>query len=850
MGEVYRARDTRLKREVAIKTLPDEFSQDPERLARFQREAEALAALNHPNIAHVYGLEESANTRCIVMELVEGETLQQRLTRGAIPVEEALQIAKQIAEALEVAHERGVIHRDLKPGNIMLTADGKVKVLDFGLAKALQEQQPSNLSNSPTMVSAASMSGVILGTASYMSPEQARGQAADHRSDVFAFGCVLYEMLTGQQAFQGRTVSDILAGVLRVDPDFGLLPKDLNPRLYELLHRCLDKDVKRRWHASADLKIELETVAVDPRGQTSQSGANTQTRQTKLWAAIAVLFLTTVVAVVALIQSARTPRDAQAAMRFLIPSPDKTTFETARIGGTFAGNLSPDGRKIAFTARDEAGKVMVWVRALDTLAARPLQGTEEARLPFWSPDSKSIGFFTIGKLKKIDVDGGPPLTICDAPNGRGGTWNRDGVILFAPNNPATTLWRVSSAGGEPKAVTIQGQSLGMRFPFFLPDGKHFLFADITTANDNRNVTIGSLDSPDTHRLFAADSPAIYALPGYLLFMRQGTLLAQPFDAKKLELAGAAVPIAEQVANDTVGPAFSASDNGTLAYRTGFGGSEKQLVWLDRNGKTIEIVGVPAALYQSPAISPDGKRIAVHRHEGNGGDVWIIEAATGKASRLTFDPSQENSQPIWSGDGARIVFGSYRNSKWGIYEKLSNFTGREELLYESDALNVPLSWSAVANTVLFGVADSQSNADVWAVPLNGDRKPVPLLQTSFIESHPQISPNGRWFSYTSNETGRSEIYVQSFPLGGGKWQISSNGGVFSRWRPDGKELFYMEGASLSKIMAVTVHDIGSTIEFASADGQRFLIPRTEAMNTGTVANTPITLVLNWPVLLKK
>ena len=505
------------------------------------------------------------------------------------------------------------------------------------------------------------------------------------------------------------------------------------------------------------------------------------------------------------------------------------------------------------------------------MAARLLPGTEDAALPFWSPDSKSIGFFTPGKLNKVEVDGGPPLMLASAQNGRGGTWSRDGVIVFSNNSPS--LLRVSAAGGEAISLTIQQSGSSRRSPSFLPDGKHYLFSDVTITTAPE-IFWGSLESGEVHPLLAADSGALYAPPGYLLFVRQGTLFAQPFDAKRMALTGEGVPIAEQVAFDvTAAKGFSASDNGNLEYRTGAGNSRFQLVWVDRTGKAVDSAGV-LGLYRSPAISPDGKRIAVYRREGSGGDIWIVESSGGKASRLTFDGSQDNAHPIWVG-GDSIVFLSHRNGKWGIYQKLSNGTGREELLFESDLQKVPMSWSPGANTVLFQVQDPKNAGDIWALPLTGDRKPFPLLQTQFAETHPQISPDGKWFAYNSNETGRTEIYVQSFPPGHGKWQISSNGGQFSRWRPDGKELFYMTSISYGKIAAVSVQATGSTFEFStprllfdsgylnivpgpgmyntfdvSADGQRFLIPRPEAANDAALANTPINVILNWPALLNR
>jgi serine/threonine protein kinase/Tol biopolymer transport system component len=872
MGEVYRARDTRLNRDVALKILPEIFAADPDRMARFEREARVLAALNHPHIAAIYGLEESGSTRALVMELLEGPTLADRTAVGAIPLDEALPIAKQIAEALEYAHDRGVIHRDLKPSNIKVTTDGNVKVLDFGLAKALQDEpMAADPRDSPTLSMAATMPGVILGTAAYMSPEQAKGKPVDRRADIWAFGVVLFEMLTGKPLYSGDTVAETLASIIKEDPRLDRLPSGTPPTIGNLLRRCLEKDPRQRLRDIGEARIVIEDVLS---GTAPAEPVAPLRHRPFVWIAIAaVLFLTTVVLASVLIYDYRSPVES-AAVRFFVSAPDKTSFESGvnpGIAGFTGGSISPNGRRLAFTAKDESGKVMLWVRSLDTLAAQPLPGTEGAGLPFWSPDTRSIGFFAQGKLKKINVEGGPPQTLCDAPNGRGGSWNRDGVIVFAPNN-TSPLNRVPSAGGEVVAVTkVMSQQTGHRFPSFLPDGKNFLYF----AAPSVGVFIGSLDSVDGQRLLAADSPAVYAPPGYVLFIRQGTLLAQPFDAKKLHLNGEPVPIAEQVASDGPGEAFSVSENGALAYRTGAGTANLHLMWVDRNGKLIESIGVPGG-YLGPDLSPDGKRVAVHRHESTGGDIWLVEASGGKTSRLTFDASQENASPIWSPDGSRIAFGSRRNGKWGIYQKLSNGTGNEELLVESELVKTPISWSPDGKFILYMVIDPKTGSDGWALPLTGDRKPFPILQTPFNEGHPQISPDGKWIAYSSNETGRSEIYIQSFPPGAGKWQISSNGGSFARWRRDGKELFYMDSPFSGKMVSVEINASGSTVVASvprplfdsgylnlgfghtgnwntyavSADGQRFLIPRPEANLTGALTNIPITVVLNWISGLKK
>ena len=876
MGEVYRAKDTRLNRDVALKVLPEVFAADPDRMARFEREAKLLASLNHPHIAAIYGLEESGSTNALVMELVEGPTLADRIAAGPIPLDEALPIAKQIAEALEYAHDHGVIHRDLKPANIKVTADGTVKVLDFGLAKALtDEPTAANLSNSPTLSMNATVAGVILGTAAYMSPEQAKGKAVDRRADIWAFGVVLFEMLTGKQLYTGETAAETLASVIKDEPPFDRLPSTTPSAIRNLLRRCLQKDAKRRLQAAGDARIEIEEVLS---GATSDEPVDAPQRQRPfVWIiAAAVFLLTTVLLASVLVYNYRSPSESEA-VRFYVSAPDKTIFESGVNPGTAGftgGSISPNGRRFAFTAKDGSGKVMLWVRALSTLAAQPLPGTEGAGLPFWSPDSSSIGFFADGKLKKIDFEGGPPQTLSDAPSGRGGSWNRDGVIVFAPSVTGP-LNRVSSSGGAVIAATklISGLT-GHRFPSFLPDGKHFFYFVAGIAETN-TVFIGSLDSPDGQGLLSSDSQAMYAPPGYVLFLRQGTLMAQPFDVKNLRLSGVAVPIAEQVAFDGQGGAFSVSDNGALAYRIGPSAPNLHLTWVDRTGKLIESIGVPGP-YLGPDLSPDGKRVAVHRHEGTGGDIWLVEAAGGKTSRLTFDASQENASPIWSPDGSHIAFGSRRNGKWGIYQKLSNGTGSEELLVESELVKTPTSWSADDKFVLYMVIDPKTGQDVWALPLTGDRKPFPILQTLFNEAHPQISPNGKWIAYASDETGRREIYVQSFPPGAGKWQISSNGGVYARWRRDGKELFYMESLSLGKMVSVGINATGTTLEFSvphplfdsgyvnlgfghtgnwntyavSADGQRFLIPRPEFNLAGDLANAPITVVLNWQAGLKK
>ena len=770
MGEVYQAHDTKLGRDVAIKVLPEAFAHDPERLSRFQREAKMLAALNHPNIATIHGLEQSGGTSYLVMELVSGETLADRVKAGPLPIDEALTVAKQIAEALEAAHEKGIIHRDLKPANVKVTPEGKVKVLDFGLAKAFAgDTSTEDIGNSPTLSRAATMQGVILGTAAYMSPEQARGKVVDKRADIWAFGCVLYELLTGEAAFQGEDITEILAAVVKSEPDWTALPTAVPGKGRDLLRHCLQKDKRLRLRDSGDAQIEIQEALAAP--PTTVAGtvapATKGWRERLAWAVAAVFLFTTIGLGATALYLSRVPADI-VPTRFFISPPEKGSFDSGSAqAGIASGVISPDGRRLAFTAKDALGKILIWVRPLDALAPQALQGTDDAAFPFWSPDSRSIAFFAQGQLKKIDVAGGPPQTLCNAPSGHGGTWNRDGLILFAPDT-RSPLFRVASAGGEPVAVTkLPPQLTYHRFPSFLPDGHRFLYFETSGSSETSGVYVGSLDSNESKRLLSADTSAIFSAPGELLFVRKGTLLRQSFDPKKLELRGDPTPVAEQVSSTggvTMGGwgAFSVSENGVLAYRNGPGATgDLQLAWFDRAGKPIETFGMPGA-YRGVDVSPDGMRIAVHRHDGKGGDIWLFESARRTMSRFTFDASQDNSAPIWSSDGSRIAYSSLRNGKWGIYQKAANGTGREELLVESDLPQVPMSWSPDGKSIVYLVYGRNASSDQWVLPLGGDRKPVPFLPSPFRAAHSQISSDGKWIVYDSSETGRIEIYVRPFP----------------------------------------------------------------------------------------
>jgi eukaryotic-like serine/threonine-protein kinase len=843
MGEVYRARDTKLDRDVAIKILPDSLAQDAERLIRFEREAKVLASLNHPNIAHIYGVEE----RALVMELVEGGTL-----KGPLPVETALHYARQIADALAAAHDKGIIHRDLKPANIMVTSEGVVKVLDFGLA-AVGKPSTANASDpesSPTMTMSATQAGAIMGTAAYMSPEQARGKPVDQRTDIWAFGAVLYEMIAGQRLFVGATVADTLAAVLKAEPDWHRVPGNVR----QVLRLCLEKDPKDRLHDIADVKLLLETgmnqVPDAPRRAPGSS-----------WIAAAVMAI--LLAAVSFLHFREKPAEAPV-VRFTIAPPDNTSF-------TEFPALSPDGRRLVFGAQPAGGSRPLWVRSLDATTPQPLAGTEGASLPFWSPDGRSIGFGEGGKLRKINLSGGPAVPLTDAPLFRGASWSPQGVILFTPTRTSALL-RIPASGGAPAPATVLDPARkegSHRWPWFLPDGKHFLYSAVATDGEyvtsDSTIYAGSLDSRERRMVAQTSSNAAYA-SGYLLFLRGNTLMAQPFDAQRLATTGEAVPIAEQVADEPSSGQgfFAATDNGTLVFRSGVP-SLQALAWLDREGKRIAAVGDPGQLIQT-VLSPDGKRatVSVYDHAAHNNDLWIYDLVRNLRSRFTFDPANENGG-VWSPDGSRVVFNSSRNGHLDLYWKLASGAGAEELLYADERNKNPTSWSPDGKFILYTSGfDPKTGSDIWVLPLAGERKPVPFLKTAFNERDGQFSPDGHWVAYESNESGRGEIYLASFPASGGKSQVSLAGGTLARWRPDGKELFYI--APDQRLMAAAIGLKGGEIVIGAPQplfgpvlndglypydvapgGQRFLaiLPNGQAAPSESV-----TLVVNWPGGLKK
>jgi len=877
MGEVYRARDTKLGREVALKVLPQAFAQDAERMARFEREAQMLAAVNHPNMAAIYGVEESTAVRALVMELVAGPTLAGRIAQGPIAIEEALPIAKQIAEALEYAHERGIIHRDLKPANIKITSDGAVKILDFGLAKALApEASGTNLANSPTISIAATQAGVILGTAAYMSPEQAKGKSVDRRADIWAFGCVLYEMLTGKKAFDGETVSDVLAAVIMKDPDWSAVTESTPASIRQLLGRCLEKDSKRRLQAIGEARIAIEETSsrvnvgaglAPP--ETAQRAAPLQSawRRALPWVVAGALAI--VAGLLAIGYIARAPRTTSAVVAQILPP----AGESFAFAGQKAGPpvLSPDGKKLAFAALGSEGKEQLWVRPLDSATAQPLGGTDGAAFPFWSPDSRDLGFFANGKLERIDTSGGPPQVLCDAGAGRGGAWGADGTILFTPEIMGGVS-RVPSIGGAPIHLAKTGaevSSMGSgRWPQFLPDGKHFLFFRYSGNATESGTFVESLDGGEPKLLVQGFSNAVYAAPGYLLFIKQGTLMAQRFDAGNLRLTGDAAPIAENVVQNFIvfRSIFSASDNGLLAYEGGAkAGGNFALLRYDRSGKQIGQIGTPGEYY-SPRISPDGSKLAVAVRGAEGNNIWVFDLTRDVKTQLTFSGSDISA--AWSPDGKTLAFESGRGKLFHLYLIAADGTGNTTPLVADDANEYNPVWSADGRYVLYerSARATPSQQSVWALPMFGNRKPFPVVASQFETDQPALSADGMWLAYAAAEAGQPEVYLARFAPAGasGRWQVSTNGGLWPQWRRDGKELFY--SAMDGKIMAAEVSQHGGQVSIgqaralfqtnysggpgwtyeASPDGKSFLV----VSQGGQQAGAPLTLVVNWTSLLKK
>ena len=819
MGEVWRAEDEKLGREVALKVLPQEFAADPERMARFEREAKVLASLNHPNIATLYGLEtvpsgtdagadaDAGITTFLAMELVEGEDLSQRIERGPIPVEEAVPIALQIAQAIEAAHDLGIVHRDLKPANIKLRSDGTVKVLDFGLAKAWEgDSADSSLSMSPTLTAHATAAGVILGTAAYMAPEQAAGKAADRRADIWAFGVVLWEMLTGHRLFDGETVSHVLASVLKDEVDLEALPDDTPARLRELIERCLRKKANQRLQAIGDARVALEEYVADPESWQAPGSATTIPSGHRVgWWAVPVILALLLGGAAAGYLAHRSQPATQRVVRFTLDAPEDTSYHLDPIGpGPVA--VSPDGRSLVFSARGPDGNPALYVRQLDNFEARRLPGTEGAQYPFWSPDSRSVGFFADGRLKKIEIDGGPAISLANAANGKGGAWSPAGMIVFAPSFD-TPLHIVPEAGGESRAVTVFDENRGdnsHRHPRFLPDGKHFLYLARGTGTSDASghaVVVGSIDDDDEVELMRSTAAADYAA-GWLLYAREATLMARPFDAERLEFTGDAVPVCEDVMviNGAAVVVASASDGDVLAYQSGGGRRGGVLTWFDRTGTPQSTIGDQRE-YREVWISPDGTMAAVGIDDQTSGmsDIWILELDRELASRLTSDPGDEQ-QIVWSPDSNYVAFARAVDSRVDIYRKLVGGASDAEAVFESELDTFPTSWSPDGRLIAFDASSPDTGWDQWILPLD-EGEAYPFLHSKFNESNGVFSPDGHWMAYGSDESGRREIYVTPFPGPGRRWRVSTDGGFYPRWSSTGRELFY-QGLDGS-IVGVTV-----------------------------------------------
>lgn len=887
MGEVWRARDTRLNREVAIKVLPVSFANDAERLHRFEQEARATSALNHPNILTVYDIGTQEGSPYIVAELLEGEELRAQLNVGAFTPGKAIEYATQIASGLAAAHAKAIVHRDLKPENIFITTEGRVKILDFGLAKLRAPSSAPGSGSDVETQKGLTDPGVVMGTAGYMSPEQIRGENADHRADIFSFGVMLYEMMTGRRPFSRETTAETLTAILREEPEeITEVSRKTPPQLERIVRRCLEKKPDRRFQTASDLGFALEAMS-------SRSGSQSEPALSVLpviaerrlfgdsrlaWLVAALLLLATLGLTWAYF--ARRPATDARVMRFSILPPEKASFENIAV--------SPDGKWLAFTAAT-GGKVQLWVRGIESLDGRALPGTAGARFPFWSPNSDSIGFFADGRLKKIEASSGLAQTLCEVPSGLGGTWSGDGVILFA--RIGVGLSRISATGGEVAEVTTADRTRQENYhwaPAFLPDGRHFLYSIRSGNKETRGVYLGSLEGAVKQRLLGDITSARYVAAtadshlaggdGWLLFGRDGALMAQPFDARRLKFSGEPFRISEQIGSDLIYAGcfiFSASANGVLVFDPSVNRQRRRYLWMDRGGQTgsLDVVGSS----NQPGLSPDEKHFLADRTDPQTGtfDLWLCDVGDGRSTRFTFDPASDLA-PVWSPDGKRIVWASARAGNLNLYQKAASGAGQDTLLLESEYNKVPSDWSRDGRFILYYETDPKTKNDVWVLPVaesvagpggasSGESKPFPFLRTEADEFGATISPNGRWMAYVSDESGRYEVYVQSFPVGGGKRQVSTGGGTAPRWRRDGQELFYY--ASDGKLVAAPVQSeetfsasaASPLFEFragnansASApyavtgDGQRFLL---NAIVVTEMA-APLTVVFNWTTDAKR
>ncbi len=860
MGEVWRARDTRLSREVALKVLPEELALDRERLSRFEQEARAASALNHPNIVTIYEIGQADSVSYIAMELVQGRTLREVIVEGPVPPKRVLAFAAQIADALAKAHEAGIVHRDLKPENLMVTREGFVKILDFGLAK-LALPESGEISAMPTLAKLETHPGVVLGTVGYMSPEQASGKRVDFRSDQFSLGSILYEMVTGKRAFSRSTTAESLVAIIREEPEsIGSLVPQVPVSVRWVIERCLAKDPEERYASTRDLARDL-THLRDHLSEVGLEAAPVVLARRLGWlgpALIAGLLLAAALAVFAAFRWRRQPPVRP--MRFSVPIPAGATYAPGEVDRGFA--ISPDGTRLAIEAVSR-GHRRLYLRPLDSEKAAELENTTGAEAPFWSPDSRFIAFFADGKLKKIPAAGGPPEDLCAASFDIVGSWSRAGTILFSQMFPRLGIYRVSEKGGEAAPVTSGDPSRGEVsdiWPHFLPDGRRFLYVDWVLGHAARELRVGSLDSKESRVVTRLDSMAEHASPGYLLFVRDATLFAQPFDASRARLHGEPLLVAESV-HYFYGPAhasFSVSQTGVLAYQAA--APPSRLVWFDRAGKEIGPLGQPAVL-NGFRISAEGGRVAAAIEDRRTGtsDVWVLEPQRGISTRLHSDPVDEGS-PVWSPDGSKVLYRSDRLGVPDIYEIAVGVPGSERRLLEQEGVQQPEDISSDGRLLVYCNNIAQTTApDIWILPLVGDPKPLPWLQTRFAKTSPRFSPDGRWIAYESDESGDPEIYVALTKGAGEKKRLSPAGGSRPRWRRDGKELYYVapDGFVMAVPMALGPQlEPGAPVPLFRAEGQienydvtpdgsRFLV----STPVEKVRESPLRVILNWPAALK-
>ena len=863
MGVVYRATDTKLNRDVALKILPEQFASDSQRMARFQREAEVLASLDHPNIGQIYGIEEAGQTKALVLQLIEGPTLAERIAQGPIPVEDALKIALQITEGLEAAHGKGVIHRDLKPANIKITPEGQVKILDFGLAKLFEEESPiTDISQSPTLTAAATRAGVILGTAAYMSPEQASGAATDKRVDIWSFGVVLFEMLTGRQMFTGKTVSHILADVLRAEPDWNNLPAGLHPRLRMLLERCLEKEAKDRLSGISDARVDIQKALADPSGVLVQpTGDVVQAPRRRILPWVLAVVLSAVVGVV--VWSVMSPAPPRLA-RFAISEAPNVSFITRSAPSV---TISPDGTRIVYVGPGS----QLYVRAVDQLDAVALRGGVGIN-PFISPDGNWVGFRdgSDNTLKKVPINGGPPVVLSEGFGGiAGASWGADGTIIFGTYQP-NGLFRVSAAGSEEREVLTnleEGES-GHRWPEILPGGRTVLFTVEKGQGDaNFEIAALNLETGERKLLIPGGGNPHYAATGHIVYGVEGTLRAVPFDLDTVEVKGDPIPVLEGVVTSARGGVhFSLAEDGTLVYVPGTGGVGGQVtfVWVNREGQEEPVAAEPRG-YGEFSLSPDGTKIAVRVIDTENPDVWIYDLVRDTQMRLTFDPTAEGF-PIWTPDGQRVAFGSPDGLSW----KAADGTGEVETLVESSSNQQPQAFSPDGTALVFEER-GPPGSNLGMLSLEGERVSTLLMETEFSERNAALSPDGRWMAYQSNESGQYEVYVRPFPdVNGGRWQVSSGGGGWPLWSPDGRELFYAGSGSMMAVPIETeptftqgtvdlLFDLGPYFQPSelpnrridiSPEGDRFLMLKAGGGSDETAETTSIIVVQNWFEELKR